>query len=119
MPHLSNAKKNKYAPNVNHEGDMRFVKDVENDTLLGYKYFNFTGKAQISVTARGSAGVLTVMTKLNQPLAKIKLMKTADREKSEAVSFNANRKLSLYFIYNGKGKIDILDFEIKSQEKEL
>lgn len=39
MPHLSNVRKNPPAPNVNHEGEIRFIKDVTKGTMIGYKYF--------------------------------------------------------------------------------
>lgn len=114
MPHLSNVQKNKYAPNVNHEGNTRFVKDIENGTLLGYKYFDFNGETQISVTSRGSSGSVVIMTEMNKPLAEIKLNQSDNWKQSETVTFNVQGKLPLYLCYQGNGKIDILDFNLKS-----
>ena len=66
MPHLSNVKKNPPSPNVHQEGDVVFVKDVENHTLIGYKYFDFRDACRISVVTRGAAGVLKVYTVLDE-----------------------------------------------------
>lgn len=117
MPHLSNAKKNKYAPNVNHEGDNRFVKDIEPGTLLGYKYFSFQGAAQIRVTSRGGGGTLIIMTELGKPLAQLNLHGTKSWETSNTVTFRAYGKLPLYLRWQGKGKVDLLDFTLTEGEE--
>lgn len=117
MPHLSNAKKNKYAPNVNHEGDTCFVKDMENETLLGYKYFSFRGETGIKVTSRGSDGRLLVMTTPDKPLAEIVLHGSIDWKTSDTVKFHAQGDLPLYLCYNGKGKADLLDFTLLEGEE--
>lgn len=116
MPHLSNAKKNKYAPNINHEGDTRFVKDIEQGTLLGYKYFFFQGTTQIRVTSRGSGGILNIMTDRGKPLAHLNLRETKGWKTSDTVTFRANGKLPLYLYWQGKGKVDLLDFTLSEGE---
>ena len=115
MPHLSNTRKNKYAPNVNHEGQTRFIKDIENGTLIGYKFFAFTGTAKIQVITRGSAGTLMVMTEQKKPLATIRLQHANDWMSSETVSFQASGKLPLYLYYQGKGKIDLLRLSLQEE----
>ncbi|RHS79237.1 glycosyl hydrolase family 43 [Firmicutes bacterium AM43-11BH] len=115
MPHLSNTRKNKYAPNVNHEGQTRFIKDIENGTLIGYKFFAFTGTAKIQVITRGSAGTLMVMTEQKKPLATIRLQHANDWMSSETVSFQASGKLPLYLYYQGKGKIDLLELSLQEE----
>lgn len=116
MPHLSNAKKNKYAPNVNHEEEIRFVKDVENGTLLGYKYFSFRGYTGIRVTSRGSGGRILIMTEPGKPLTEISLQETKDWKTSSTVMFHAQGDLPLYLYYQGEGKADFLDFTLSEGE---
>ncbi len=112
MPHLSNVKKNRYAPNVNHEGNIRFVKDVTHGTLLGYKFFSFRGATQIKITSRGSGGRVLIMTELGKTVAEIQLSETKNWETSEAVTFYAKGDFPLYLRYQGKGKADLLDFTL-------
>ena len=114
MPHLSNIGKNPHAPNVNHEGDKRFVKDVTNGTVLGYKFFAFSGNTQVQITYRGNAGTLLISTETGNPLAEIELQKSEQWAASGSASFCAKGTLPLYFEYRGKGKVDILDFSIWS-----
>lgn len=112
MPHLSNAKKNKYAPNINHEGNTRFVKDIEPGALLGYKYFSFQGTMQIRVTSRGHGGTLAVMTEPGKPLAELRLHEAKGWKTSDTATFRAHGKLPLYLCWHGKGSIDLLDFTL-------
>ncbi len=112
MPHISNHKKNPPVPNVNHEEDKRFIKDIDNGTLIGYKYFDFCGATELSVTYRGTGGLLEVSTDGESACAIMKLVPTADWKTSAKVSFRAEGKRALYFSYRGKGKIDLLDFTL-------
>lgn len=110
MPHLTNVGKNKCAPNVNHEGGTRFVKDIEDGTLLGYKFFAFAGETGIRVTCRGSGGKLLVSTQPGQPLAEILLPRAADWTVSDTARFQARGTLPLYLTYQGNGHMDLLEF---------
>lgn len=87
---------------------MRFVKDIENNTLIGYKYFDFTGSTRLSVKHRGNGGELKVMTEAEKPLTTIQLKPSVEWTESETIIFNVNGKLPLYLEYTGKGKIDLL-----------
>lgn len=117
MPHLSNAFKNKYAPNINHDEEFRFVKDIENNTIIGFKYFQFKGQTKLSVTTRGAKGSLLVMTEQEKPLVEIKTKESKDWVESEVIAFPAEGKLPLYLVYKGKGKIDILQINFKDTEE--
>lgn len=110
MPHLSNAKKNRYAPNINHDSQNRFVKDIENGTRIGYKYFSFTGITHLSVTTRGTGGILRIETKDYREVARIVVTQGDEWTDSEVVSFLLEGYLPLYFIYEGRGKLDFLQF---------
>lgn len=111
-----NVGKNKYVPNINHEGNKRFVKDIEPGTLLGYKYFSFRGSVQIKVTSRGSGGAVYVMTNPGQPLAEFRLKASKDWEASDTAVFCAQGDLPLYLCCRGKGNIDLLDFTLLDGE---
>ena len=98
-------------PNINHQGDDRFVKDIEDGTLIGYKYFIFSGSHRISVMVRGEGqGGLAVMTEPCKPLAVFPVQPSTTWTKSEVITFNANGALPLYFVYTGTGKLDFLKF---------
>lgn len=52
MPHGSNSVYTMSFPNVNNIGDDRFIAEIEDGTLIGYKYFDFNNVTCIGVIAR-------------------------------------------------------------------
>lgn len=52
MPHVSNCFINDTCPNVTHFNDDRFIGEIGDETLIGYKYFDFKNVKKISVCAR-------------------------------------------------------------------
>ncbi|MBR6898536.1 MAG: family 43 glycosylhydrolase [Lachnospiraceae bacterium] len=52
MPHGCNSIYKRAFPNVTNAGDERFIGEVGNGTLIGFKYFAFDGKYTFTVTAR-------------------------------------------------------------------
>lgn len=52
MPHGSNSVYQTEFPNVTNIGEDRFIAEIEDGTLIGYKYFNFKNVNTVSVTAR-------------------------------------------------------------------
>lgn len=116
-PHLSNAKKHHpHSPNVNHDETGVFVKDIVNHTLIGYKYFQFEGVCQLSVTTRGAGGVLIVRT-VNETKeekdAIIHLKEGEQWHESEIVEIMCKGTAPLYFVFRGKGKMDMLQISLK------
>ena len=52
MPHGSNSVYTMPFPNVTNSGDDRFIAEIEDGTLIGYKYFDFNNVTRIGVSAR-------------------------------------------------------------------
>ena len=52
MPHGCNSIYKDAFPNVSHKGEDRFIAEIENDTLIGYKYFAYKGVTSVKLTAR-------------------------------------------------------------------
>lgn len=72
MPHLGQ-QENPGSPNINHEGALQFITDIEDRTWIGFKYFQFEGNERVSVTTRGrGSGMMCVATALGgEVLARI------------------------------------------------
>lgn len=107
MPHLGIMKKN--TPNINHEGDFRYISTITKGTVIGYKYFLFNGPFSLQVNTRGAGGRLLVMTEDNKMLGTITLNSNLTWTKSQTISLEAKGILPLYFVYMGAGKIDLLN----------
>ncbi len=52
MPHGSNSVYSVHFPNVNNIGDDRFIANIDNETLIGYKYFEYKGVNAVKVKVR-------------------------------------------------------------------
>lgn len=110
MKHGSNGNRKSKEPCMTSSGDERFLTNITDRTLVGYKYFDFSGKQSISVQHRGSAGTLAVMTEPGKILAVITLKQAAQWTASPSVRFDACGKKPLYFQYHGRGTLELLAF---------
>lgn len=52
MPHGSNSLFTEPFPNITSSDGERFIAEIEEGTLIGFKYFSFSGVTSVSVTAR-------------------------------------------------------------------
>ena len=50
MPHGSNKIYTESFPNVNNDGDQRFIAEIADGTLIGFKYFDFQGNTTLQIT---------------------------------------------------------------------
>lgn len=50
MPHGSNHKLNEHFPHIGSKRDQRYVRQLQDGTLIGFRYFTFTGECLFSVT---------------------------------------------------------------------
>lgn len=110
-------------PDIVSEGGQSYAAAIDCGTVIGYKYLNFDSVSEITVICRGAAGRLYIATS-DEELQRLKagsgtgskyitLEKSVDwKPFSCEVSLNAARA-PLYFVYEGKGKTDFLEFEIK------
>lgn len=113
MPHFSNVKKNPPAPNINHDAEHIFVKDITDGTCIGYKYFHFDGTYKILAKLRGAAGSLTISTELQgNSIAALAVTGSRTWSTTESGNFTLHGIYPLYFSYCGHGKADFLEFEI-------
>ncbi len=88
--------------------------NIQDGTVIGYKYFDFENVKSIVVTTRGSGnGKLHVRTSITgNDLASIPLDKSEDwREYKVDIVLNVKNS-PLYFIYEGLGEKEIKQFEL-------
>lgn len=101
-------------PNITHDENGQYITAISNGTVIGYKYFMFNGESTISVTVRKGSGEMLVFTDLEKaPVAVLELKYDNDWKESTAKLKNIHGKNPLYFVYNGKGKMELLRFSLK------
>ena len=115
MPHLSQ-KENPKSPNITHEGDLQFIADIENNTLIGFKYFQFDGDEKLSIVTRGDGlGEWLVSSEPDgEACAQISAEPSASWIQSQPISVNIKHGVhALYLRYMGTGNMSLLNFTFK------
>ena len=112
MPHGSNRIYTHSFPNVTNRGEDRFIGEIQDGTLIGYKYFMFDAKDKAEnlgiVYQSTSSGAFEVRDGIKGTLAaEIPLEKT-DGWKQETVKLNISDGVHpLYFFYKGTGVAEL------------
>ena len=113
MRHGSNGNRKSHEPCITSSEGERYLTNITDQTLIGYKAFSFGSTVKVRVKHRGSAGSLAVMTEPGKLLAAIPLAKAIAWTESPAVHFSAHGEKPLYFQYYGKGKLELLEFTME------
>ena len=115
MPHGSNKIYTESFPNVTHRGNDRFIGEIKEGTLIGYKYFKFKGVSEISVTANCSGnGYFNVYNELGGNIvSKIKIDLTEEWTKFSAAIDIPDGIYPVYLIYSGSGEAELKEISFK------
>ena len=102
-------KVNDYA--VRMDQDERIIAEIENGTMIGYKYFSFGGKTRVGVHYRNGDRPATgaFLVKIGEEtVGRIPLSDTADWIDAELEINVTSPSTPLYFIYEGEGMAELL-----------
>lgn len=111
MPHGSNKQYKEAFPNVTNYGKERYIDEIQNNTLIGYKYFAFTGAAtlQLKVKAKGAGSVAISQNLEGEPLATIAIPKSEEWTLVTAKVPFVKGTAPLYLRYNGEEEMSLLE----------
>ena len=122
MPHGSNSRYEDHFPHVTHENNNRFIAEISDHTLLGYKYFRFEEnqknqklKILYQATGEGSFQIFTDISQ-NQLLAQIPVSPHDTWTEASAVLPELNGTFPLYLVYSGTGEVKLIELEFSSEE---
>lgn len=114
MPHI-NPFKRRGMPAIMDDGSQYYIEDIRKGTSITYKYFDFDGRnTKIKVKVRGSGNgrlVIGMDGERTDKFIDIKKSKDWTCFGSDNLSFNGTH--SLTFFYEGRGKMDFLEFEFE------
>lgn len=113
MPHLRNGKTNKKKPCIKYNGGERIIAGIKNGTLIGYKYFDFRGKLQISVKARGSGkGKFILFTEMNGTGVGEITVSRSEKWTNFSTQVEIYGTKALYIRFEGRGIFELLSFSL-------
>ncbi|MGN0592001.1 MAG: family 43 glycosylhydrolase [Ruminococcus sp.] len=114
MPHGCNSIYTDSFPNVTHRGNDRFIGEIADGTLIGYKYFSFehAKKLSVQITSTGN-GILTAYcdNKQQSQAAAFHITPVSNWTKCTADLHIEDGVHPLYFIYKGTGQIALKEIE--------
>lgn len=123
MPHIANRQWKRRIPRVTHEGECRYVADLDSRCVVGYKWFGFAGtEASLSVAIRGTGqGSFWAFADFEgkRPLACFKVTPSAGWQTLCAPLDAAAGAFPLYFRFRGRGKIDFLEFSFSVTKESI
>ena len=99
-------------PHITNKGEDRYIAEIENGNLIGYKYFDFQNVQKIGIEYRNGYkapnGSLTIKLSENgEKIAQISLNPNEDWIKAETNVNIPNGTYPLFFIYEGNGAIEL------------
>lgn len=109
MPHGSNSRLTDSFPNVTHRNEDRFIGEIKEGNLIGYKYFSLDGCVKIGVNIRsdccGSFGIRT--SEKGENAAQIKVT-PADCWTDFSTELSLEKgEYALYFEFKGDGEAEM------------
>ncbi|MDE7120836.1 MAG: hypothetical protein K2O42_01585, partial [Oscillospiraceae bacterium] len=118
MPHGSNSIFMEHFPHVTHDSQERFIAEIADHTLIGYKYFKFGGGETIRIRYR-STGAGMFLLYDNPEANSIGQLPVAicDQWQDVQTVLQIQKGIrALYFCYAGQGEVSLLEFELISEK---
>lgn len=115
MPHI-NPFLRKTMPAIMDDGKEYYIQRIKNKTIIGFKYFNFTGEDRtISVKVRGKAkGYFIIKDGYDgKEIARIDINPSKDWTDLKSNNFSIQGSTSLFFEFKGRGKLDFKSITIE------
>lgn len=110
MPHATNRIVNAAIPYVTHNGDDRYITNIKDGTQIVYKYFDFLGPVELSITLRGTgSGRLTVST--NEFIQGFIPVQPAEEWYQRSIKLDALGKAALKLEYQGDESVDLISVD--------
>lgn len=96
------------------EEQQPFITNVQDGTVIGYKYFELRGLKAVSVTVKAEeAGTISFRTHADGPDLAVILVDACKEWKQFAAPVHAaDGKSAVYLIYRGKGKLSLKNFTL-------
>ena len=114
MPHLHSTIIKRPLPHITHDDRDRFVAEISDGTMLGFKYFSFTGGESLRITTRGTGnGEFLVSGEQDGGATAVICVRPSGKwSQSETVRLTGLSGISgLFLRYRGTGSVEILKIE--------
>lgn len=116
MPHGSNKIFTDSFPNCTNDETGRFIGEISDGTLIGYKYFEFDGKTLLTLTVRGKgSGSYEITDESGAVLGSIPVSPSEKWVKTSAKLNAAHGEHSLFLTYRGTETTELMEIEFSAE----
>lgn len=116
MPHIQFTKKAEGIPHVTHSGEERYITGIQDQTLVGYKYFRFDGKVQLTLKVRGNGEGRILISDGKETLGVLEIFQTEEWKEISAV-IESHDIAPLLLTYQGNGTMDFISFRFSPMDE--
>lgn len=109
IPHLEANKDGGDIPYITHGNGEHYITNISDKTVIGYKYFIFSGETKVTLVTRGDPGIVKVYTDITNGNEVKKELRDNVHWRKVELNIKAYGKKPLYMEYEGAGKRDLLE----------
>ena len=112
MPHGCNRIFTESFPNATHDGTDRFIAEISDGTLLGYKYFSFAAKKDLVLIVKGSGNGIFEITDESSAVLGSTVVSPSEEWTKAVCTLDVSEGIhSLFLTYKGGGMLSLLSLE--------
>ncbi|MGN0665799.1 MAG: family 43 glycosylhydrolase [Huintestinicola sp.] len=112
MPHGCNKIYTESFPNCTHDETGRFIGEISDGTLIGYKYFDFAGDVTLTLTARAEAECeFAVSDETGTALGTVCVSPSKEWSKASAPLKITPGVHAIFLTYKGTGLADLMEID--------
>ncbi len=117
MPHGSNSRYTESFPNCTHRGEDRFIGEIKDGTLIGYKYFEFDGAVKLTLRLRCTEnGRFDILKEIGgEAAASVKIFPASDWTDFSAELDMGTGIYPLYLKYSGEGEAELKEISFSGK----
>lgn len=119
MPHATNTVVNADIPYITHGENKRYITNIKQGTLIGFKYFVFDGTYTVKIKTRGKGkGMFLVSTEEQcdrKPAGTIPIIESEMWTEAET-EVEITGTHPLYLEYQGEGEVDLLEVSMEMKK---
>ncbi len=116
MPHIDQRQQYSGIPYITNEGETRYIADVVDQTVIGYRYFNYgsdQAEIEISLSTRGGEGRIFVREEEHgKNLGQIQVTSGEDWHENKAHIKMPKAVGGMYLVYEGQSPLDLLEISL-------
>jgi len=112
MPHITNRVLGADIPFVTHKNDERFITNIKDGTMIGFKYFAFTGATRLSVKTRDNGEGHFEVHIEGHIVGEIPI-NPSDTWQESGIEIDTTGEAGLLLNYFGTGSIDLLSISMR------